>query len=172
MATVQVSIGPEGLMPDSTGNVYAIPFDQVTGIANDVWKQLVLLFDDTSTDLRAYGKFVVPQDYSGGGTFIPVWTSDNGVNTGNAVLAVSYRTVPGDDTTSLDQAGTEEDLTVTDAAPTTDNYRLTPSMAATAANFAAGETVEFKFGRNGTSGSDTMAARVILVDLIFQYTTA
>jgi hypothetical protein len=170
MATHEISIGPDGCVPDSTGSVYFQPLDVCTGITNDVFKHIVAVFDDV-VDTKLYGRFVVPQNYVGTPVFKFAWTSDNGVNTGNVVLGLAYRTVGGDDTTSLDQATAEESLTVTDAAPGTDNFRLIPTVAA-AANFAAGETVQFIISRTPTSGSDTMAARVLLVDMIFQYADA
>lgn len=167
MATHQISILNGSLSLGSSGSVYATTFDTLA--TNDVWKHLVIAFKDTSTRDLMYGQFLVPQNYVGSGVFKVIWTTT--ATSGNAIWDLDYRTVGGDDTTSLDQAGTEEALTVTDAAPTAALRRLVASMTATAANFAAGETVEFLFGRDGAS-SDTIAATIVLFDLIFQYADA
>lgn len=166
MSTYQLSILGPNTNPDTSGNVFFEPYPLKA--TNDIWKMLVAIFNDTATKLSLYGQFTVPQNYVGGGTFVFIWTAQ--LTTGNVVWTVDYRTVGGDDTTSLDQATAEETLSVTDAAPTATDRRLTPSVAATAANFAAGETVEFFVSRDGASGSDTMAGAATLVDVLFQYT--
>lgn len=168
MATHQISIIGGGANPDTSGNVYPQGYD-ILG-TNDQWKLNVWIFEDTSTKIGFYGQFTVPQNYVGTAAIIPVWTAT--ATSGNVVWEFDYRTVGGDDTTSLDQSGTEETPSVTDAAPTAANRRLTPSISPTSANFSAGETVEFYFNRLGSSGSDTMAASAILFDLIFQYADA
>lgn len=167
MATHQISILNGALSLGSSGNVYATPFDTLA--TNDVWKHIVLAFKDTATRDLIYGLFTVPQNYVGSGVFKVIWTTT--ATSGNAIFDLDYRTVAGDDANSLDQSGTEEALTVTDAAPGAALRRMVASMTATAANFAAGETVEFLFGRDGAS-SDTIAATVIVFDLIFEYADA
>ena len=163
MATYRVSIFGS-LIPDSSGNVY---YDNYANIAsNDVWKHQPLVFKDTSTRDIAYGLFNVPKNYVGTAKVYPVWTTT--ATSGNCIWDFDYRTVGGDDTTSLDQSGVEEALTVTDAAPGAAHRRLTPSMTFTAANLAADETVEFLIARDGAS-SDTIAASVMLHDLIFEW---
>lgn len=169
MATHQISLlWGGGAKPDSSGNVFAEPYS--IKATNDVWDSLVVVYNDTATKDKWYGRFTVPQNYVGTAAVIPVWTST--ATSGNVVWEFGYRTVGGDDTTSLDQAGTEEAPTVTDAAPTAAHRRLTPSISPTSANFAAGETVEFYIARDGSSGSDTMAAAAMLFELIFQYADA
>lgn len=165
MATHQMSILGANTVPDSSGNVFQEPFS--IKATNDQWKNLVYIFLDTATRDLLYGTFIVPQNYVSNAKIYPHWTST--ATTGNAIWDFDYRTVGGDDTTSLDQAGTEEALTVTDAAPGAALRRMTPVMTATAANFAAGETVEFLLARDGVS-ADTIAAALILFDLIFEYT--
>lgn len=164
MATHRISIIGANFIPDSSGNVFFEPYP--IKATNDFWKYLVLVFNDTATKDSAYGQFMVPQNYVGSAKFYVVWTST--ATTGNVVWEMAYRTVGGDDTTSLDQATAEETLTVTDAAPTATDRRLTPSMTATDANFAAGETVQFRISRDGTA-ADTMAAAAQIHDLIFEY---
>lgn len=153
-------------IPDTSGNVF---FESYPAKAtNDFFKHGDWVYNDTSTDDCVYGVFDVPGNFVSGAVFRFVWTST--ATSGNVVWGVAYRTVGGDDTTSLDQATAEETLSVTDAAPTATDRRLTPGVAATDANFAVGETVEFKVCRNGTSGSDTMAAAAQLFNAYFEYT--
>ena len=165
MSTRTIPIINWSAVPDTTGNVFVEQFD--VKATNDQWKPLVFIFNDTATKIGFYGTFRVPDDYVGTAAILIHWTST--ATTNNVVWQIDYRTVGGDDTTSLDQAGTEETPSVTDAAPTAALRRLTPSISPTSGNFAAGETVEFFFNRRGDSGSDTMAAAAILFGLFFQY---
>ena len=168
MATHQLSILGVNTLPDTSGSVFLEPY--TIKATNDLWAMLVAIFNDTATDLFLSGQFVVPQNYVGSAAVIPVWTST--ATTGNVVWGFEYRTIAGDDSASMDQATSEQDSTVTDAAPTAAHRRLTPTISPTATNFAAGETVEFRLSRDGTSASDTMAAAAILFDLLFQYADA
>lgn len=167
MATHNLILPAMALTPDSSGNVYAEPYP--IKATSDFWKHLNLVFADSATKDSAYLAFEVPQNYVGTAKFGLVWTAQ--VTTGNVLWEFAYRTVGGDDTTSLDQATAEETLTITDAAPTATDRRLLPTMvAATAGNFTAGETVELKFSRDGSSATDTMAGAASLFYIVFQYT--
>jgi hypothetical protein len=168
MATRAISMLGANTMPDTSGNCWMEPYSNVA--TNDVWPFLIFRFGtaaEPTTRIGLHGRFTVPQDYVGSALFIPVWTAI--VTAGNCVWDIDYRTVGGDDTTSMDQAGSEQSVTVTDAAPSAVNFRLTPSLSPTAANFAVGEDVEFTLFRDGTDANDTMAGTAILFDLIFQY---
>lgn len=142
---------------------------------NDVWGLMIWRFGASNaaqptTRIGLRGQFTVPQNYVGTASFKPIWTAT--LTSGNVAWDLDYRTVGGDDTTSLDQAGTEESITVTDTAPGAAHRRLTPSLSPTSANFAAGETIEFEFFRDGADAADTLAGSAILVDLLFQYNDA
>lgn len=168
MATHRIPILGFNTVPDASGNVFLEPYS--IKATNDVWRHLHFIFNDTSTRDLLYGLFNVPKNYVGTASLIIVWTST--ATTGDVVWDFDYRTVAGNDTTSLDQAGTEEAVTVTDTAPGATDRRLEVSISLTSANLAADETVEFLFGRDGASGSDTMAAAAQLVGLFFQYADA
>lgn len=170
MAKHRIFIPAAAFAPDPGGTNPPVPEPYTIPATNDFWRHDVLAFNDTSTKDSAYAIFEVPENYVGSAKLFLVWTST--ATSGNVVWDADYRTVGGDDTTSLDQATAEESLTVTDAAPTATDRRLTPSMTATAANFAAEETVELKISRDGTSGSDTMAAAAILHGVVFEYADA
>jgi len=170
MATHQISMLGANTVPDSSGNCWQEPYSNLA--TNDVWPMLIYRFGASNaaqptTRIGLYGQFTVPQNYVTSAVVIPIWTAT--LTSGDVVWDLDYRTVGGDDTTSLDQSGTEESVSVTDTAPSAANERLTPSLNPTDANFAVGETIEFGLFRDGTDAADTMAGSAILVDLIFQY---
>lgn len=156
-------------LPDTSGNVYFEPYP--IKATNDFWKHGHFIFTDTATKDSLYSMFHVPMDYNSAGTtkIYAVWTST--ATTGSVVWEIAYRSIGGNDTTSLDQTTAAETLSVTASAPSATDRRMIPSVTATAANFAAGDTVELKISRNGTSGSDTMAASAQLLQVLFEYTT-
>ena len=167
MATHRIPILGAATVPDTSGNVFFEPY--TVKATNDVWGRLVAIFNDTATRLGLRGGFTVPKNYVGAAKIIVVWTAT--AITGDVVWDFDYRTVGGNDTTSLDQAGVEEALTVTDTAPGAAHRRLEATMTATAANFAADEEVEFELFRDGVA-ADTMAAAAILFALMFEYSDA
>ena len=168
MATHEISLLGPSTVPDTSGNCWQEPY--TIAATNDVWALLVYRFKDSGTKVGVYGQFTVPQNYVGTAAVKPVWTAT--ATTGNIVWQFEYRTVGGDDTTSLDQAGTEETPNVTDAAPTAAHRRLQPTISPTSANFAAGETVEYYFVRDGSVVGDTLAADGLLFDLLLSYSDA
>lgn len=157
-----------GAVPDTSGNVFVEKYD--VKATNDVWRHLNYIFNDTATRLLVYGTFDIPKNYVGTPKLIIVWTAT--AITGNVVWDFDYRAVGGDNVESLDQTGTQEAVTVTDAAPGAAHRRLEVSIALTAANFAIDDTVEFLFGRDGVAAGDTMAAAAILFQLLFEYSDA
>ena len=168
MATHRISILGWGTIPDSSGNVFFEPYD--VKATNDVWDRLVCIFNDTATRLGLKGGFTIPKNYVGNPKIIVVWSST--AITGNTVWDFDYRAVGGNDTESLDQVGTQESVTVTDAAPTAIHNRLEASMALTTANLAVDDEVEFELFRDGTDAGDTMAAAAILFGAYFSYADA
>lgn len=165
MTTHRIPILGWGTVPDTSGNVFFEPYN--IKATNDVWDRLVLIFNDTATRLGCAGGFTVPKNYVGNPQIIVVWTST--ATTGNAVFDFDYRAVGGNDAESLDQVGTQESVTVTDAAPGAAHRRLEAAMALTAANLAVDDEVEFEVFRDGTA-ADTIAAAVIVFAVLFEYT--
>jgi hypothetical protein len=170
MATHRMPILGWGALPDSTGECFPEPYDILA--TNDVWKRMVYRFGSNNAAQPTvrhgiHGGFVVPKNYVGSPVVVIVWTAT--VTSGNVVWDFEYRTVGGDDTTSLDQSGTEQSVTVTDAAPSAANRRLETTVSLTAGNFSADEEVEFYFARDGVDSADTMAGSAILFSLLFQY---
>src|SRR3712207_6363870 len=140
MATHRLPLFSWALRPDDTGECFPAPYDIYA--TNDVWKRMVLVFGSSNSAQPTvrhgvHGGFAVPKNYAGGSNLIVVWTAT--LTTGNVVWDFDYRTTGGNDTTSLDLTGTEQALTVTDAAPGAANRRLEASISLTAANFAVDE---------------------------------
>lgn len=170
MATHRISILGANTIPDTSGNCWLEPYTILA--TNDVWGLLVFRFGSSNaaeptTRIGLRGQFNVPKNYVGTASIIVVWTAT--VTTGNVVWDLDYRAVGGNDSESLDQAGTQESVTVTDAAPGAANRRLEASLSLTSANLAADDTVEFELFRDGADAADTMAASGILFDVLFQY---
>lgn len=157
-------------IPDASGNVFFEPY--TIKATNDQWRHGHWIFNDTATRDLLYGLFNVPKNYVGTPLVVIVWTTT--ATSGNCVWDFDYRAVGGDDLESLDQTGTQEAVTVTDAAPSAANERMEVTIALTAGNFAVDDTVEFLIARDGAvgPGTDTIAAAVQLVGLYFQYNDA
>ena len=168
MATIRIPILGVETVPDTSGNVFQEPYT-VKG-TNDVWGRLVWIFNDTATRIGLRGGFAVPKNYVGTANIIVVWTAT--ATTGDVVWDFDYRAVGVNDTERLDQAGTQEAVTVTDTAPTAAHNRLEASMTLTAANLAVDDEVEFELFRDGVAAGDTMAAAAILFALMFEYSDA
>lgn len=165
MATRRIHIRVQDMVPDTTGSVFPEP--QSIKATNDRYPLHVMIFKDSGTKISAGFSFEVPDDFVSAPVFRPRWSTPT--ITGSAVWDVDYTAVGGDDTESLDPATDQEALTVTDVAPTAANRRLTPSLAATAANFAAGKTVIGKISRDGLDAADTLAADIMLYGLTIEY---
>lgn len=168
MATRRKSMLGWATVPDSTGEVFLEPYP--IKATNDVWKNLVIVFNDSGTRIGIYGVFDVPQDYVDTANVVWVWTATAVV--GDVELDFEYRAVGGNDTESLDQAGTQESVNQNDTAPSAIHERMELTDALTDGNFAAGDTVTFFAARDGTDGGDTMAAAMLLFGLFFEYNDA
>lgn len=160
-------------MPDATGECYFEPYPILA--TNDVWDRLIGRFGSNNAAaptvrLGLHGGFTIPKDYVGSAVLVIVWTAT--LTSGDVVWDFEYRAVGGNDTTSLDQAGTQESVTVTDTAPGAANRRLEATINLTSGNFAVDNEVEFFFARDGADAADTMAGSAMLFSLIFQYARA
>lgn len=167
MSTHRIPILGSATRPDASGSVFTGGYDEFG--TNDVWDRLVTVFADTATRIGLHGGFAVPKNYVGSPSIVVVWTAT--ATSGNVVWDFDYRAVGGNDAESLDQTGTQESVTVTDAAPGAAHRRLEASMALTAGNLAVDDEVEFTLFRDGAA-SDTMAASALLFGLYFEYTDA
>jgi hypothetical protein len=165
MATHETSI-LRHVNPDTTGQVWREPYSLKA--TNDVWKQLVwILNDDDATRAGLYGLFKVPNNFVGSASICIYWTAQ--VTTGNAVFDFEYRAVGGNDAESMDQSGTQESVTVTDAAPSAVNRELLAEISLTSGNFAAGDLVSFFLAIDGADGACTISDYCTLFEATFKY---
>lgn len=167
MATHRIPILGWATLPDSSGSVWFEPLAVLA--TNDVWPELVAVFADTATRIGLGGRFTAPKNYVGTPKFVIVWSTT--ATSGNAIWDVDYRAVGADNSESLDQTGNQESLSVTDAAPGAAWRRMECLIAATAANFAVDDEVQFTLFRDGAD-SDTIAASIVLFQLLFEYADA
>ncbi len=173
MATFRIPIIGPSTIPDATGECWFEPYSILA--TNDAWKHLIARFGSSNTAQPTvrhgfYSSFNVPKNYVGSAVLVINWTAT--ITTGDVVWDLDYRAVAGDDTESLDQAGTQEAVTVTDAAPGAANRKLQVTIALTSANFAADKFVPYGFFRDGVDANDTMAGSAMLHSLQFQYADA
>jgi hypothetical protein len=173
MATLRQPIVGWNTMPDGTGECYFEPFSILA--TNDVWKHIVCRFGTNNAAQPTvrhgfYGAFMVPKDYVGTAVLVINWSAT--LTSGNVAWDFEYRAVGGNDTESLDQTGTQESVSVTDAAASAANEKLEVTVNLTSANFAADDLVTFFFARDGADAADTMAGSALLHSLHFQYNDA
>lgn len=167
MATKRIGMIDWRAIPNATGAFFE-PY--TVKATNDNWSHQPLILNDTSTRIGVSGVFDVPQDYVGSANLIVVWTTT--ATSGDVEFDLDYRAIGGNDTESLDQATAQESVNSNDTAPSAANERMEISIALTAGNFAAGDSVEFKFFRDGTDAGDTIAAAVQVHGLLFEYADA
>lgn len=175
MATLRIPILGATTIPDSSGKVWAEPYSILA--TNDQWPHMIFRYDEDGTNATAlttkagiYGSFDVPKNYVGSAAIIIIWTST--ITTGNVVWDFDYRTVAGNDAASLDQSGTEEAVTGTDAAPTAAHRRLEFSLSLTSSNLAVDDTVQFALSNDGVDAADTLAGARLLAGAYLQYVDA
>ena len=173
MATLRIPILGASVVPDTTGECWFEPYSILA--TNDVWKHLIARFGISNSAQPSvrhgfYGAFKVPKNFVGTAVLVVNWNAT--ITTGNVVWDFDYRANGGDDAESLDQSGTQEAVTVTDAVSGTAHRLLQPTISLTSANFAADDLVEYYFARDGADAADTMAGSAMLHALQFQYADA
>jgi len=168
MATHRIPILGWSAVPNGNGNVFFESYD--VKATNDVWDRLVLVFNDTATRDGIHGGFTVPKNSVGSAKLAVIWTTT--ATSGDVEYDCDYRAVGGDDTESLDQAGSQESVNLNDTAPSAANERMECLITLTAGNFAADDEVEFTVFRDGTDAGDTIAAAVIVFQILFEYADA
>jgi hypothetical protein len=170
MATHRIPILGWATRPDDTGECIVEPYDILA--TNDVWDRMIGRFGSSNAAQPTvrhgfHGGFVVPKNYVGTAVVVIVWTTT--LITGAVVWDYEYRAVGGDDLESLDQAGTQESVTVTDTAPSAAHERMEVTIALTSGNFAVDDEVTFYLARDGVDAADTLAGSALLFSALFQY---
>jgi len=165
MATQRMPILGHGTFPDTSGEVYQEPY--AISATNDTWNPMVWVFTDGSTRTGLYGTFEVPTTYVDTAELVIVWTST--ATAGDVEWDFDYRTVSGDDAASLDQATAQESVNANDTAPSATDERMEVTIALTDGNFTADSTVEFGLFRDKSDAGDNMAAKALVVSVLFKY---
>lgn len=170
MATHRIPILGWATKPDASGDVFFEP--ATVKATNDFFQELVLVFNDSGADDEIFGRFTVPQNYVDTANLVIIWTST--ATSGDVEWGFAYRAVGGNDTESLDQSSAQESLLSgnNDTAPSATDERMEYSIALTDGNFAAGDTVQYIFSREGADAGDTMAAAARVFALYFEYNDA
>lgn len=162
MATQRISILGFATLPDNSGNVWVEPAALTQ--TNDRYPQLVARFKDTATKDSLGLRFSVPANYVSAPLIEIIWTTT--ATSGDAVWNCDYSA--GAKTASLDPSADEEALTVTTTAPASSQLGVVSQMSITAADVSASDIWQGKVSRNG-AGADTIAADLVVYDIIFQY---
>ena len=165
MTTHKLSIFGK-LIPDSSGNVFPVPFADIS--VNDLWKYLPLVFADSATRDGAGGSFTVPNNYSAAlvdPKIVVRWTST--VTTGDTEWDFDYRAVDVGET--LDPSSVQESVNQGDTAPGTARLLLEAELTLARANITVGDLLQFTLFRDGTDGGDTMSADAHVHDVLFVY---
>lgn len=136
-----------------------------TGVSS----QLLLAFKNGSTFDSVFGSFVWPDDYSSTPTIKVPWTSDTLTN--DVRWRIDTRLLTANDV--IDFTTWVDADKVTDVAPGTTGAKQVASITLTFTGGvpAAGDSVFFEFGRDGTDAADTLAdvAYVIPNGLVMNY---
>ena len=165
MATFRVPIFGFQLRPDASSAMYFQGYD--VHATNLVWKQIVAVWEDSSSRRVLRGAFEVPSNYTSTPEIVVIWTS--ATTTGDVVWDFEYRVVSGDDDESLDQTSNDEVVQVTDVAPSAKHERLEATISLTASHWTANSTCEFVVARDGTNSSDDLADEALVFDVMFSY---
>ena len=94
------------------------------------------------------------------------WTAP--ATSGNVVWDMDYKSIAEGE----DLGGAEVNVTVTDAAPGTADFKLTsPVLVIPAGVITQGDTISLNFRREGGDGGDTMTGDAVLIGVELQFTT-
>lgn len=168
MATIRYPILGAFTLPDGSGDVFFEPSS--IKLTSDLYPALVLVFNNTANKDSLFGRFHVPQNYVSAPAIKIEWFAANTTASVAAVWDFDYRAIAigedGDPTTH------QESLTVTETAPTTAWLTVLSSLAMTAGNLAAGDTLDFILSRDGADANDDMLFAALVRGLYFQYSDA
>jgi hypothetical protein len=167
VATIEFSILNHNLMFDT--GVYPSRLDAEMTLTNDKDQACIVMPDPTGADLGLSGAFQIPQNYSS----TPVMVARM-VLTGTPAntIGVAAQQVSAAASESVDTAYEAED-TASNATWTgyadEDMYEITITLTPGAA-YVAGDTVLFRFYRDDSV--NTYTPKILLIDLLFRYTSA
>jgi hypothetical protein len=165
--TFRVSMLNGFTMPDTSGNVFSEPFTVKAAVGADFWGHNVWVYNNTSTDLILHGVFELPNNFVSGAKACVIWTSSDAL-ANDVRWQFGYRATSG--TESLDQTTA---MTTIEANATVQGTAQNPTrtcLTLTDADFAAGDTVQFRAAREGSdTANDTMSGVAIVFAWQFEY---
>lgn len=175
MPTGHILLFPGGVAPDGsgTGNNTAALSYEVSGATQTTntpkVTQLKLLFDG-ATDEHWLFSFLIPSNYSSGGTLrgevkFTSATTGNAIMKGGQVTTVTSST---DDDALTFAAG---DLSAAVAADATQGRTIAFTIALTATNMLANDKIVLFIGRDPDNASDDITTDLELLALTMEYTT-
>lgn len=162
------------LVPDGSASNAAAGMVRRQGTESDPKKHFLALSFDAATDEHAWWTFVVPENYSSGGTVELKWIAN--ATSGTCRWGVKIGAVtPSDADTPVEHA-TATATTAGTATNATEAYRLNETSIDCSSNLdgmAAGDVVFVLVYRDadGTSGTDDLAVDAQLIAATFLYTT-
>jgi len=154
-----------GLKPDASGSVFAEP--SAIKLTNDLYNNMVWVFNDAGSKLSLSTRFMVPKDYVQTPKIVLVWATS--VTSGTVQWDIDYRAIA--DTESFDPTTHQESVnsgTVT-VAGTTFLEKVT-SIALTSANLAVDDVVDMLISCD--TAVDSAAVAVLLIWAAFEYADA
>lgn len=167
MATFELPI-TSNLIPDASGRATVSNYSRFS--VNKLFNHLVYVLEDpaSSQEHGFYGTFIVPQNYVGTPVIRIYWTTS--ATTGSAVFEFRHRAVASGE--SMDQSTFSETPSVTASSPATAHTLSISDISLTAALLSAGKIDEFYFLRRDAAGADTIAAQVVVHEIVFRYSDA
>lgn len=165
MATKRIPILGWATKPDASGSVFAEP--SAIKLTNDLYNNMVWVFNDAGTKLSLSTRFMVPKDYVQTPKIVIAWATS--VTSGTVQWDIDYRAIA--DTESFDPTTHQESVnsgTVT-VAGTTFLEKVT-SISLTSANLAADDVVDMLISRD--TSADNAAAAALLIWAAFEYADA
>jgi len=156
------------LTPDTSGNCWWEPSSIY--LANDLYPTLMVLrYKDTSTKISASGSLMVPKNYVGTAKVGAVWLIS--VTSGNVQISCDYRSIAAAE--SFDPTTHQESVNSgAVAVPGTTLLLKETLIALTSGNLAVDDILALLLSRDGSSGNDTAAADLILVDAFLEWADA
>ena len=176
MPTGYFTLFPGGIAPDGSGsgnNTAALSYEVSTGTQTTNTPKstgLKLLFDGT-TDEHWLFSFLIPGDYSSGGTLRGT-VKFTSATSGTAIMK-------GGQGTSVDSSTDDDalvfaaaDVSASISAPGTQGQTIGFTIALTATSMAANRKIVVFIGRDPDNASDTITTDLELLALNFEYTAA
>jgi hypothetical protein len=158
------------VLPDGSSGNSAPALTRIQGTETNPKKHLLALgFDGAGGTEYAWWTFVLPADYSSGGSLDLLWVLNDTSNAVKWQAKVSAVT-PGDADTPIEHAAASA-ATVTTNVNTTEANRLTKStITLTMDSAAGGDLISLTVFRDSADAADTATADAQLVGAVFSYT--